>query len=347
LNPTLAKDKSDISKRFFEVFERDKKEFVRDWLVAWDYQISRKKKKVKYNNDLPQDFYEFNGKEDLISWMNWFQPHYPDYIANRDIKELIDLSLEVDKKLFQNIDLNFPFENYRDNIGLNNAHDFLYPNFYPVPERYKIKNIIDFGAGYGRQANLWTKKIKDSVYVGMDAIPKSYCLQNLYYSNLDVPFYEYIDDSKGFKIDKNKSGIYHIPTWRYDLLPDNSFDLVIAVQVFPELNSKLKRKMLNEFRRVLKPGGMIYIRDHAATWKPEGKLDVDSYLEEIGFVLEFKAHIINDKDIHGVPRIYRKADPEVLKSQTMTFSSKLNQFINDVDKVSGGFVKKLGKKLKK
>ena len=241
--------------------------------------------------------------------------------------------------------LDYDFSDYHLNVGLNNAHDFYIPQMYPVQERYKIKNVLDFGAGYGRQANLWST-ITDGIYMAMDAIPNSYCLQHLYFKQLGKPVYDYVENPSDFTFNNDKKGIYHIPTWRYDLIPDNSFDLVLCVQVLPELNSKLVKTMIKQFNRILKPGGMLYIRDNAYSWKPAGKVNVDNFLQNNNFVLEFKPHVIDKVDILGVPRIWRKVDPEVSKSQMYSFKQKANQFLIDVDAFSGNRLSKLVKKNK-
>jgi SAM-dependent methyltransferase len=336
---------TDFLQKFQLAFEKDKP-YIESWLVAWDYQNKRKKQKSAYQNEQPSDFFTYNGPADLTKWMRWFSPKYTNYLPDLLCTPLMRQSLETDKKILSGLGLQYDFSTYQDNVGINNVHDYLFPNLYPVPERYKIRNVIDFGAGYGRQANLWTGSSHDGVFLSMDAIPNSYCLQNLYYHQLGKPVYDYVEDPAAFRIDMSRPGIYHLPTWRYDLLPDNSFDMVMFVQVLPELNSKLIRTMMKVFHRVLKPGGVIYIRDHASIWKPAGKMDVAAYLQEIGFVLEFQPHLILDGDIHGIPRIWRKIDPEVKRSQTRTFEHKKKQLVEDLDIMTGGALKSIVKKIK-
>ncbi len=337
--------KENIIDLFKDSYAKDKK-YIKKWLVSWAYQIKRNQKNQKYEDTLPDDFYKFQGKQDLVKWMKWFLPKYPDYIGTEHLQNLINASLENDKKIIKELELDYDFSDYHLNIGLNNAHDFYIPQMYPVQERYKIKNVLDFGAGYGRQANLWSS-VNDSIYLAMDAIPNAYCLQNLYLKNLGKPFNDYIENPEGFEFHNDKKGIYHIPTWRYDLIPDNSFDLVLCVQVLPELNSKLVKTMMLQFQRILKPGGVLYIRDNTYSWKPAGKVDVDKFLQKNNFVLEFKPHVIDKVDIIGVPRIWRKIDPEVRNSQLYSFNQKMNQFLKDADTFSGGRLSKLKKSIKK
>ena len=181
----------------------------------------------------------------------------------------------------------------------------------------------------------------------MDAILKSYCLQHLYYSHLNLPLYDYIVDTKNFKMTTDKKGIYHLPTWRADLLPDSFFDAVICVQVLPEINEKLVLHMASVFRRILKPGGMLYIRDHDQKWKPTHNMDLNMYLQKNGFVLEFRPHIKDGVDIQGIPRIWRKTDPEVIKNQSYSLIDKSRDTIFKLDSKIGGFILKTFRKFKK
>ncbi len=330
--------------KFIAAFEKDKHR-IQNWLVSWDYQKQLKKRKYNYDN-LLNDFFTFSGKEDLPRWMNWFEKDYPDYIHNEEIQKLAAKSLENEREIFKKLDLTLNELNYDKRVGLHNAHDFFIPQSYPVAARYQINNVLDFGAGYGRQANLWSGNRNKGMYVAVDAIESSYCLQNLYYNSISNQVIDYIDNPDQFKIAPDFKGIAHLPTWRFDLIPDQSIDLVLCIQVLPELNSKLIRFIMEQFKRVLKPGAMLYIRDHAYTWKPAGQVDVEKLLQKMGFDLEFKAHIINDSDIHGVPRIWRNYDEAVKKAQTMDLKAKVKLMYNNADAMSGGLLKKVSSKLK-
>jgi SAM-dependent methyltransferase len=335
-----------IFESFKTSFERDKSKFINNWLVKWDYQVKRKKRKVAIEKGEPENFFIYNGPNDLAEWFNWLKEPSPDYLGNDSIDPLIKLSFSNDKKVIENLDLKVNLGIYRGNIGTRNAHDFLFPNLYPNPSRFKIKNILDFGAGYGRQANLWTSKLDSYTFVGMDAVPKSYCLQNTYYKALGRKVIDYVEENN-FKINFEENCIYHLPTWRYDLLPSNSFDLVMCVQVLPELNSTLVKKMIGEFHRILKPGAMLYLNDHGEKWKPGGRLNIDQHILESGFVLEFKPHVIDDVDIHGIPRIFRKINSEVIESQRADAKRKIRQELENVDAVLGGSLSKVSQTIRK
>ena len=334
-----------IFEQFKHAYERDRPRYIKDWLVRWDYQVKRKKRKVIIDEGEPQDFFTYNGPSDLVEWMNWLKEPSPDYLGEAITKSLTDLSEENDRKVCQNLGININWNTYRKNIDLMNAHDYLFPNLYPQPARYKIRNILDFGAGYGRQANLWTSKLSDYTLVGMDAVPKSYCLQHIYYKALGKKMIDYCD-VPDLKVDLTGNCIYHIPTWRYDLLPTASFDLVMCVQVLPEINSTLVKKMVVEFERILKPGGMLYIHDHGYKWKPGTQMNIDNYISQNGFVLEFRPHVIDNVDIHGFPRIYRKIDPAVIQSEKPSLKRIVRQQLENADALLGGRLSKLSRSIR-
>jgi len=327
--------------RFNEVLEQDKKAYIKDWIITWEYQQKRRKAKKTYGADIISDFTHFNGKEDLVKWMNWISFKHPNFINNNQIKELIEKSRLTDENVIKKLELNYDFQGYTSGIGINNAHDFFIPTF--LPSKNKIRNVLDFGAGFGRQANLWASP--ERLYLGIDAIPTSYCLQHLYYSQLGTNFHDYIDTPSSYKIDPNQTGIFHLPTWRTDLIPSNSFDLVICIMVLPELNTTLIKWILGEFQRVLKPGAMLYIRDCGQSVKLASSYDFDSHLLNNGFSLEYKPHVIDLVDIHGIPRIYRKNDPDVIKSQTKTTKQKVRETLRDIDYQTGGLLSKVSKQI--
>lgn len=333
-----------LQQRFNDALWHDR-DRAPEWMTRWDYQEGLKKRKRTYEDGVVSDFFTFGGAPDQLKWMSWFRTDYPDCTNDERITKAVNASRANDERITRSLGLELDTTVYDKRGELNNAHDHLLPQSYPVPERARIRTVLDFGAGYGRQANLWTTQDPDICYIGMDAIVNSYCLQHPYYNGLGVPFADYIDAPSTFTF-QPKLGIQHVPTWRSDLVPDGSVDLVMCVQVLPELNSRLVRHMLDEFHRVLKPGGALYIRDHAYTWKPTDTFNVEQHLGTNGFDPEFRAHIINDMELHGIPRIWRKALPDVIASRTRAWKQKLDQAVVDVETLTGGGFKRTLKKLK-
>ena len=164
--------------------------------------------------------------------------------------------------------------------------------------------MLDFGAGFGRQANLFYGLDRTRQYVAVDAVPYAYTLQQHYLRSLNPALVEYIDDPDGFVL--AGPGLYHVPTWRHDLLPSNHFDLIIAVQVLAELSEKLATFAIDLFHRVLAPTGRLYIRDHAESGFGPSCANYILGLEEAGFRLDYRLDARDGIDVHGVPRCYVK-----------------------------------------
>jgi SAM-dependent methyltransferase len=273
------------------------------WLAAWEL-------------DMDQDgiFREHRSKDDLIVYMNaWNKERFTTYFE--PAAELVDLSFAVTRKVYERVrtaSATFPDLRAPLPVDYRNAEDFTFQNAYPIPERAKISRILDFGPGYGRQINIWAQRVPNLVYCGMEAIENGYCCQNLYWTAASLlPVIDYVADPERFRITA-APGIYHLPTWRYDLLPSDFFDLVIAVGVLPELSDRLALHLLELFKRCLKVGGALYIRDHDLRFLPASHthtLDLHELLPSFGFQLEFRPYLHDLEEIHGVPRLWRKIDP--------------------------------------
>lgn len=139
-----------------------------------------------------------------------------------------------------------------------NAQDFHYCASL-VPG---LQSILDYGAGYGRQAFLFTQIPGSTVFV-VDAIEQAYCLQNWVFSRLGFESWEYLNHAQSTKEEIKQSlsrylfgsgGIVHLPTWRNDLIPDNSIDLVMFVWSLHEMSRSGMLYAIKTCTRVLKEG---------------------------------------------------------------------------------------------
>jgi SAM-dependent methyltransferase len=196
-------------------------------------------------------------------------------------------------------------------VDRHTAGDFMFQNIYPETPRTRVRRILDFGPGIGRQLNVWSRRVPDLAYVGVEAIENSYLCQNAYFARAcDLPVTDYMADPESFDI-KDAPGIYHLPTWRLDKLPWNYFDLAIFSQVLPELGPELVVELLKLLPSVLKPGAQLYIRDHDLSWLPGHRYDLDAELPKLGFHLEFRPYFVDRQEIHGIPRVWRRIDPRI------------------------------------
>ena len=203
------------------------------------------------------------------------------------------------------------------NLDFYNMTDWVLQHAYPRPVDDRLERILDFGAGFGRQAALWLTSEKPTTYVAMDAVELPYVAQTHYLSNSKFPLVEYLDDPGHFRIaeDGATARAFHLPAWRYDLLPSDFFDMIACVQVLPEIREDVLFHSLGLFRRILRPGGYLYIRDQAPqdTWRPGAWMPghaqiVPALLPSFGFRCEFAPQWRDGNDVHGLPQVWRRVD---------------------------------------
>ncbi len=96
--------------------------------------------------------------------------------------------------------------------------------------------MLDFGFGWGRNSR-----------VLMRAVP----LENIYGINVDADFVALT--RKAF----DSSNFTECPAFPPTQYSSGKFDLVFAYSVFSHLSEKVCREWMEEFRRVLKPGGVV------------------------------------------------------------------------------------------
>ena len=180
----------------------------------------------------------------------------------------------------------------------------------------EVKVVLDFGSGYGRLGAVFGHEERNGVYISADCVEVSYILQNLFLS-LMAPkrFHEYFDyvfERREFRVDCTiENALYHIPSWRLDLLEDGGIDLLMAVFVLPEVNEFALIEFIKQAKRVVRKGGYIYLRDHLYhtgnnNHKGAHQLNTEQLLTEAGFNLLYQGDYKDNVDIYGIPRIYQK-----------------------------------------
>jgi hypothetical protein len=120
-----------------------------------------------------RDYAIYKSPQDLIRWFEWFRPEEcAHYLPEERISVLSDESESHSRRILRPI-LSAEYK-YR-HVDEYNAVDFMLQNLYPVPPRMRPKRVLDFGAGYGRQMNLWSR-VTDPTYVAVDSVePRTLC----------------------------------------------------------------------------------------------------------------------------------------------------------------------------
>ncbi len=282
--------------------------------LKWGYILNSR------TEDDQKGLFEWHGPRDILHWINghlkdvgrppetpprqngyWERPSLPyiDGLVQQSascFETLLGEFGDVDRTLYDH-----------SQVDVYNAQDFHYCASL-VPN---LGTVLDYGAGYGRQSFLFPTQIPGLKLFAVDAVEQTYMLQNWVFNKLGLDLWEYLEcfqDATGSRVSafmgkSQESQVVHIPTWRNDLLPDDYFDLVMFVWCIYEMSEDAARHALETCMRVLKPGGYIYIRDNphegSHSYAPE------RVLEEAGFRLAYYPWKADEKEIHGVPRLYR------------------------------------------
>lgn len=248
----------------------------------------------------------YDGPRHLGRWFDWSAPfRFPDWfltdddpvvqdIAARDLACLERLGIDHDPQVVAD------FARYT-------AQDHWFTRCYPMPDRFRSRVMLDLGPGNGRLANafLHGDGPVDTV-IAVEGIAGPYLTQRAYYAGLGLRVADYLDtDAFDVAAAAADHDVVHLPTWRLDLVPDASVDLVCAVQVLKELPAATVRFVLRHLRRVVRPGGAVYVRDHLEGHDLTG-LPTDELLLQRGFALEFAPQVRDRVDLHGVPRVFRR-----------------------------------------
>ncbi len=166
--------------------------------------------------------------------------------------------------------------------SVRSAQDFILSTmFASSPAR-----VIDFGAGYGRNAFL-IADYPDAVYCGIDSIEKNYCAQTLLLKFVypEGAVFEYLDDPNADRAAVQKfvqrGGAVHIPTWRLDLLPVEKFNILIMSHVFHELSESAAWAVLDDIVGKMPSRSVVYFRGNLRT--RNHSMDMEKELKARGF----------------------------------------------------------------
>lgn len=257
----------------------------------------------------------YSSKFDLLNWFKFWTEKWrlvSPFEGEKKYEEFKQLSKERHDYILKRI-----FSTYKKESQIHNGYDIWNAiDSYIITEKCSsIKNMLDFGAGYGRLGLIFGEHEEVKNYICIDSIEHSYMLQNIALSAMfPLKFYEYFEyafERQNFPLDlKNKTGIYHLPAWKWDLIPQRSIDVIISVFVLPEINEFGLQEFIHQAKRCLKKGGYLYLRDHLYTTgekshKGAHKLNTEELLKENKFKIIYQGKFEDNKEIYGIPRVYQ------------------------------------------
>lgn len=137
----------------------------------------------------------------------------------------------------------FDLRDYYDNgaLGASCIREILRKNGYDIAS---FGSILDFGCGCGRVMRQW-KSLEGPRLYGSDYNPYliGWCGKSL-------PFAE-------FSVNSLRSGLPY---------EEGKFDFVYVISVFTHLDDSLQGFWMDEMRRVIRPGGLMYLTLHGESY---------------------------------------------------------------------------------
>ena len=275
--------------------------------------------------------YDYRGIVDLAQW---YSGYYEEYQTPSRIKtENYDVELSTIENIYRDIfNSYFPFidrtafdaDLYIRCHALTRMQDYCMLHKFAtdlLPQHRKTNSSqmkhLDFGAGMGGNAT-YSNILLEASYTAIEAHQWSYDIQRMFFGKMADKNRPYLDvlaaesmeiGSEKLKneILSNKYAIKQIPSWFFEEIEDNSYNLVTATNVLNELNTSAIIYMLTNSNRVLQENGYIYIRDSGKLKPGRHLINYDQVLiEHMGFELIHWLDVQNRVDMYAVPRIYKK-----------------------------------------
>lgn len=275
-----------------------------DWTSSWRHLEKRLSEGALHE----MGFTGFDGAPMIGRMLNWIDRFdYPSAIDDPRLCDLAAAAEASDRAALANLGLDAGrFDLGR--VARYTAQDIFFQTLaVPAATGDESARVLDFGAGHGRLFAHWSGAAQ--VFLAADATPGPYLAQRIWARALGLTLNDYIDGPATFA--PVAGALNHLPSWRLDAVPAGSLDLVIAVQVLRELSKPMLAFAVAAFARMLRPGGRLYIRDHIG-FHNVNAADLDALLAASGFVIEWRPHLVDRVDIHGVPRLWRRSDAETL-----------------------------------
>jgi hypothetical protein len=252
-------------------------------------------------------YQEWQAEESVKRWLmgKWYQPYHFVWKRPDDdlVAELESKITALGHKTWQRMFRRYWFNHLK-------GHDS-----YSLPDVYyccttlgRVPDVaLDIGGGWGRLAMAWSAVGCKSVAI-VDSIEQPYILQNLYSRSIPGVAFQELLDRDVLEIDLNAfTGVSHFPLWKLPLVRPQTVDIVSTIQVLREVSHSMVFFLVEQLKRVLRPGGIFYVRenDHAYPEACMHDVKVTEYLCEQGFQLVLSSSLVQGRDIHGVPRIFQ------------------------------------------
>ncbi len=220
------------------------------------------------------------------------------------------------------------YNNYINCTSLVRAQDYAYIKTYAGINQKHIRHI-DIGPGLGTHA-VWSREGFDSSYFGVAAIPFSYKNQRYFFNYVAKNYYDLVametfnvaENNIKDILHSNQPAIYHVPSWKFPLIDDNSIDLVTATWVLNEVTFAGILWLMSNCMRVLKTKGVVYIRDSNRPKPKRHNVKYDELLTNHGFKKIHQLDVENRVNFHGVPRIYEK-----IKGHSPSFEDLVEEYL--------------------
>lgn len=298
---------------FAATLERDRGLGRLDPSIA-DWRFIRR---TRHDADHPLVF-RYEGPPDLLHWIadrfdrldrgelsgarsRSFWRAEPTFIPHRD--ELLARSAASHERLLTALGADYgpDFHHPQDVYNVQDFH-------YCTSIGSGIRTVVDYGAGYARQSFLYATTLDDARYVCVDAIEQPYMVQRWVLAQLELGRWDYVDDpdadERSFGRTFEQPGAFHVPSWRLDLLPAGSVDLVLFVWSLYEMSGAAAAAAVAACDRLVRLGGYVYVRDvpHSVSYR----FDPERRLRAAGFEIVYESRTIAGDDLHGRQRLYRR-----------------------------------------
>ena len=159
--------------------------------------------------------------------------------------------------------------------------NLIFNHSHSLADKEKRTSIIEIGGGYGRLAEVFLggKEAWNSVhYLLVDAVPASLMYSYFYlksqHPNLSIGAY--------FNGDEYSSDYdcYIMPSWHLDKIVPKTFDISINVESMQEMVQEQVDYYINQFDRVTKPGGLVYL-SNSKVYVFKGKWNIPKYWKKL------------------------------------------------------------------